>query len=203
MTEFLLIRHGETEWARQGLIQGQRDTPLTPLGRAQAQRLRERLSPHPIEAIYSSDLRRCLDTALILAGGEGGMVHPTPRLRELHFGQAQGLTFDQIQHRFPQVAELWLARSPQLAFPGGEGMGELFGRTSAFFGEVLKKHPSGRVGVVAHDGPLRWALCLLLGWEQQRWWELQLSLASLSIIEAGSPSYRLVLLNDTSHLGGL
>src|SRR5688500_1044189 len=91
-TELWLIRHGESEGNRAGLLQGQRDYPLSARGRQQAQRLAERLGTVRFDALYSSDLTRALDTARAVSATIGLPVTLDPGLREIDYGAWSGLT---------------------------------------------------------------------------------------------------------------
>ena len=95
MTTLLLVRHGETDWNRDGRWQGQSDTPLNELGRRQARELAEQLDG--VDVVYSSDLARARETAEILAERAGVEVRLDPRLRERGFGAWEGLTLAEIE----------------------------------------------------------------------------------------------------------
>ena len=97
MLRLILVRHGETEWNAQRRYQGHSDVPLSALGRRQAARAAERLAALKIDAVYTSDLGRALETAEIIAEQRGLEVCAEPRLRELNFGVFEGLTFDEAQ----------------------------------------------------------------------------------------------------------
>ena len=84
------VRHGETDWNREGRIQGVADVPLSALGREQAQELAASLATRPIGALYSSDLRRALETAKPLGERLGVRAHTAPALRERDFGVNEG-----------------------------------------------------------------------------------------------------------------
>lgn len=201
--ELLLVRHAETAWSRSRRIQGQTDIPLSPLGVSQAERLAERLKGYALAAIYASDLQRSWRTAEVIAAGHRVELRLRPRLRECAFGELEGLTFEEVERRYPAIARAWLERSMDLAYPGGESLRAVRGRSLAFFRQLQRDHPAGAVLVVGHDGPLRWGLGYLLGWRMERWWEYHLEPASLTVVETSSDNPRLVLFNDTSHLAGL
>ncbi len=101
MTTILLARHGETDWNRAGRFQGWADPPLNETGRAQARELAARLAADPFEAVYSSDLRRAHETALIVAEPHGVPVLVDRGLREVDVGSWAGLTRAEIEERFP------------------------------------------------------------------------------------------------------
>jgi probable phosphoglycerate mutase len=101
MATILIARHGETEWNRVGRWQGWADPPLNELGRAQARDLAAQLADVPFDAVYSSDLRRAQETAVIVAAPHGVPVEVDPELREIDVGSWSGLTKDEIRDRFP------------------------------------------------------------------------------------------------------
>ena len=101
VTTILLARHGETEWNREGRWQGWADPSLNDTGRAQARELAEQLRATPFDAVYSSDLRRALETAVILAAPHDLAVVTDADLREIDVGAWSGLTRAEITERFP------------------------------------------------------------------------------------------------------
>src|SRR5439155_24499614 len=99
VTELLLVRHGETDWNREGRWQGQADTPLNDVGRAQARELADALAGERLEAIYASDLRRAYETAEIVGARLGLPVTSEPALRETDVGSWSGLAHDELEGR--------------------------------------------------------------------------------------------------------
>ena len=119
----ILVRHGETIWNEEQRYQGASDPPLSERGELQARRLAARLASESIGLIYSSDSTRALQTADQIAAHHGRQVRADPRLREMDFGDWEGLTYSEIRERYPQALARWqgdpLATSP----PGGESLG--------------------------------------------------------------------------------
>jgi broad specificity phosphatase PhoE len=153
MTELLLVRHGETDWNAESRWQGHADPSLNALGRRQAERLAAELAGERLDAAYSSDLRRALETAEILAERLGVSVQPVRELREIDVGSWSGLTTDEIRERLPDGFD----RLKQLGYgwDGGETPEELQDRVVAALRRIVANHPGGRVLVVAHGGVLR------------------------------------------------
>ena len=118
----LLVRHATAEG--HGRFQGQRDVSLSSARRRELSRLCEKCSHYPIRAVYASDLRRARETAEAVARKFGLEVQARPELREMHFGQWEGLTWNQISRRHPRLASLWIKRFPRQAIPGGEPLGQ-------------------------------------------------------------------------------
>jgi broad specificity phosphatase PhoE len=146
-TTILLVRHGETDWNQQRRVQGHSDTPLNETGIAQARALIERLADEPVEAVYSSDLARALDTARGVAEERGLPVHQVRELREKDFGTWEGLTDTEIFERFPQAHD-----GPWGDAETGEQLAE---RVLGALRRIGAEHPGGTVVVVTHGGPLR------------------------------------------------
>lgn len=141
----LLARHGETDWNREGRMQGHADPPLNARGREQARDLAARLAGFRLDAIYSSDLRRALETAQIVAEALGLRVTPDPGLREIDVGSWEGLTRAEIEERFPG------AHAPE----DGEPREAFRARVVAAVERIAHAHPDGEVLVVAHGGLVR------------------------------------------------
>ena len=204
MARIILVRHGETEWNRSLRYQGQSDIELNEKGIDQAERVRDRLANKKIDVIYSSDLVRALRTAEIIAAKHStGAIHELPLLREMDFGDFEGLTFDEMKDRYPQIAndrQAWRNRGPEMRAPNGESIAQLADRV-AQFAERLKEHrPEETVLVVAHGGSLQVLICLLLGINLEHWWKVRLSSASVTIMETYAHDTGLILLNDVCHL---
>jgi broad specificity phosphatase PhoE len=151
VTTLLLARHGETDWNRDGRFQGHADPPLNDRGRRQAHALADFLAAEPLEAIYSSDLLRAEETAQIVAMQRGMDVLVDPQLRERDVGEWSGLTFTQIEERFPNQIQAW--REGRVVV--GESREALTERVVAAARRISAAHPEGVVLVVSHGGALR------------------------------------------------
>jgi alpha-ribazole phosphatase len=152
VTTLLLVRHGETDWNREGRWQGHSDTHLNELGREQAARVAAELDG--VDVIYSSDLARATETADVVARRLGLEVRVDERLRERSFGAWEGKTAPEIEAEFRDAHSRWLA---------GEGPGaddaepfpDFGARVGSFLQDVLARHPDETVLVVAHGGSIR------------------------------------------------
>jgi broad specificity phosphatase PhoE len=153
VTTLLFVRHGETDWNRDGRWQGGSDTHLNDVGREQASALAASLDG-TVDAIYSSDLSRACETAEILAAKLGLEVHVDERLRERGFGAWEGLTTLEIEERFAHQHERWrLGEGP--GAEDAEPFDTFAARITSFLDELLERHPDDEVLVVAHGGSIR------------------------------------------------
>jgi len=150
-----LFRHGETDWNRAGRLQGHTDTPLNATGLAQAQALAERLRPHRLDAVMSSDLARAWTTARIVAEGLGVPLISEPGLREANIGEAEGLYWPEVKSRFGEtLTERWFTHD-DAAFPGGETGLETRSRGLAALRRFVAAQPYRRIGVSTHGAMVR------------------------------------------------
>ena len=150
-----LFRHGETDWYREGKLQGHTDTPLNATGLAQAQALAERLRPHRLDAVMSSDLARAWTTARIVAEGLGVPLISEPGLREANIGEAEGLYWPEVKSRFGEtLTERWFTHD-DAAFPGGETGLETRSRGLAALRRFVAAQPYRRIGVSTHGAMVR------------------------------------------------
>jgi broad specificity phosphatase PhoE len=199
MLRVLVIRHGRTAWNAAGRLQGQRDTSLSAEGRAQAAAVAGRLAAEPIDQGFCSDLSRARETAAPLASARGLTFRPTPPLRELDFGQWEGMTFQQIQAAGPTEAAAWVRDPFHCSPPGGETAAMLAERIAGFWQNVLsldQPHVERTIVVVTHSGPGRMLISLALGLSGEHHGRFQLRPGSISQLEVHDGYGILVGVND-------
>jgi len=182
---------------------GHSDIELSAAGYRQVEQLRDHLANEKIDAVYSSDLRRALVTAETISSGREVDIITCLELREVNYVACEGLTFQAIGSRYPDVAEKCVDFTLELGFPDGESFEEFIGRTSKFLDRLNKHVPSETILIVSHNGPLKVLVCRLLGIEMEHWWQMRIDIASLSIVETSPRGAIISRLNDTSHLIGI
>jgi broad specificity phosphatase PhoE len=161
MMEILLARHGETDWNRESRFQGHADPPLNELGRQQAAELAEALAEEEFAAVYSSPLRRALETAETVAARHALQAVPVEGLREVDVGSWQGLTRDEVELRYPEQFRRWLDYGR--GWDDGESYEEMGERVLAALEELAARHDGERILAVTHGGPIRAALARAQG----------------------------------------
>lgn len=199
MTTIYLIRHGETEWNRNGRWQGHADVPLTEQGRAQAQALARRLRAERqrFDQIYSSDLQRALETAQIIARAisPDQPVQALPSLREIDVGSWSGLTRAEIMARFPGA----LTDRPYP--PDGESRAAFTERVGGALLGLAEQHPGQKLALVTHGGTVR-AMVLFLQALQGLPADTIGLIGNTSITELrhDESGWRVVRFNDIAHV---
>jgi alpha-ribazole phosphatase len=195
----MLVRHGRTDWNAQRRYQGWSDLPLNEVGLRQANTLAARLAGEQVGAIYASDLQRAMQTAQIIAEKHSRPVISDLRLREMSFGDWEGLTFDEIQARWPGEANAWRGDSLRVAPPGGETLAQVAERVRGALDDIARKNADQTVVLVSHGGPLRVLLCLALGLGVQAHWRFRLDAASVSELVVYDGEATLVKMNVTEY----
>jgi 2,3-bisphosphoglycerate-dependent phosphoglycerate mutase len=162
-TSIVVVRHGETEWNRVRRIQGHCDSALTAKGWEQAQAMRQRLTGMTFDAAFASDLKRAQLTAQCITP----MNMPITSLyglRERSFGDGEGLTYEEVDARFPGTFSRNLGLDPDYRIPNGESRRDLAQRVRTTFQDLAASHPRKTLLVVTHGGVLaalwRWAVGL-------------------------------------------
>lgn len=163
MTLIYLVRHGETPWHAENRYCGRTDIGLTDDGRRQAAQLAEWAAGAGLAAVYSSPLIRARVTAAGAAHRAGVPHQVDPRLAELDFGDAEGLTPAEMRQRFPAARAAFEADPVAHHLPGGEDPRHAIARGEAALDEIVSKHPDGAVLVVCHGTLLRLLTCHLTG----------------------------------------
>jgi broad specificity phosphatase PhoE len=161
VTTILLARHGETDWNREGRFQGHADPPLNETGRAQAAELAAELEAVGLAAVYSSPLRRALETAQAVAAEHGLDPVAVDALREVDVGSWQGLTRVEIETQFPEQFARWLDYDQ--GWEDGESYEGMGRRAVAALLELAVAHEDERILAVTHGGPIRAAFAFADG----------------------------------------
>ena len=206
-----LVRHGETEGNLDDKAQGHFDAQLTDRGRLQAKAVAKRLADVEFDTVYSSDLRRAMDTARAITAHRPKLeIQPRSDLREYHFGIYEDFLWDDVGNAIPEIYQRWknLDTRPTIEFPGGESMGKAWQRVGDFAYEMLNTHRRGNetILVVGHGGSLQALLGQLLNLGIRDQWDFVFSNTGVTILNEHlyTPNaWRMATFNDTSHLNGI
>ena len=199
-TRIIAIRHGETDWNATNRIQGQLDIGLNGVGRWQAQRLAAALACEALDALYASDLMRARDTAQALAERTGLEVRTDVGLRERGFGVFEGLTFAEIELRFPEQERRWRQRDASFGPEDGETLALFYERAVAAVTSLAARHRGQHIAVVAHGGVLDalYRAATRVALDAPRTW--QVGNASINRLLATDAGLTLVGWADSFHL---
>ncbi|WP_131741265.1 bifunctional RNase H/acid phosphatase [Actinomadura roseirufa] len=199
-TTTLLLRHGETPLSAEKRFAGTGDVPLTTTGLAQARAAALALKDRGLDAIVTSPLSRCRDTAAEVAAVTGLDVRVEEGFRETDFGEWEGLTFQEASERWPAELKAWLA-DPAVAPPGGESFTRVSRRVRTALDKLKVRHRHRTVLVVSHVTPIKLLVRDALGAPLASLYRMRLDVASLSSVDwydDGPAS--LLTFNDAHHL---
>lgn len=161
------VRHGVTEWNRQRRFQGQLDIPLSAEGLKQAALVANWLANQQrnFAAIYSSDLLRARQTAEKIGKQLGLEPILSKELREINVGDWQGLSYDEVNERYPGQIEEWYRTIDRFTLPGGESVPLVQRRTFALFRSLLERHAGQAIIVVSHGMALSALIAAIHDWD--------------------------------------
>ena len=204
----LLVRHGETDWNREGRFQGQIDIPLNSQGKNQARAASEFLSSVSIQRAYSSTMARPRQTAeLILASHPGVPLTTTPGLVEIGHGRWEGCLEKEIAESWPELLADWKRAPHTVTMPDGETLQQVWDRSVATWHTLVAGlSPEETALVVAHDAVNKTILCALLGLSPADIWMVKQGNGAVSVLDypQGLDGGAVVsCLNLTGHLGGV
>jgi probable phosphoglycerate mutase len=199
-TRVLAIRHGETAWNVDGRIQGQLDVPLNDTGRWQVHRLALAVADEGIAAIYSSDLLRAIETAQAVARACDRPISTDPGLRERGFGVFEGLSYDEINRRWPEQALRWRKRDPEFGAEGGETLRAFAQRSVDSVARLAALHPGETIAIVSHGGVMDclYRAAARVALDAPRSW--QLGNASINRLLYTPQGFTLIGWSDDHHL---
>ncbi|HEY9847646.1 MAG TPA: histidine phosphatase family protein [Candidatus Caenarcaniphilales bacterium] len=206
----LLVRHGETEWNRQGRFQGGIDVPLNETGQQQARKVADFLKPVQLDAAFSSSMSRPKQTAERILE-----YHPTvpltllDGLREISHGSWEGKLEAEIEHHYPGELHRWREHPAEVQMPQGENLHQVWERAIATWNELVQSSKAAATGsqvglVVAHDATNKVILCHVAGVGPEQFWSFKQGNGAVSIIDypTGDGPPLLQAMNITTHLGG-
>lgn len=204
----LLVRHGETNWNREGRFQGQIDIPLNANGRAQAEAASTFLAPVQIQRAYTSAMARPRQTAeAILAAHPGVPLTSTKGLVEIGHGLWEGRLEPEIAEGWPELLADWKRAPETVQMPEGETIHDVWERSLATWNRIAASlDPQETALVVAHDAVNKAILCALLGLTAADIWAIKQGNGGVTVIDypdgaTGTPV--VAAMNLTNHLGGV
>jgi broad specificity phosphatase PhoE len=191
-TRIVLCRHGETEASARGRFCGALDVGLSPVGRKEAALLAA--GAGVASALYASPARRALETARPIGERVGLEPIIEPRIRELDFGEVDGVPYEQVAALRPELYDEWLRAPTRVRFPGGECYADLRGRAVEAVSEVISRHEGETVLIVTHAGVIRALLAVWLLLADEAVFRIDQRYGSVNVVDwlDGTPVVRLL-----------
>jgi broad specificity phosphatase PhoE len=199
MAKLILARHGETAWNVEKIYRGRMDVNLDEMGIKQAELLGKYLSNWKLEAIYSSPVKRALDTANIVARYQKIGVHVAEGLIDFDYGKWQSLPEQEVQRLYPALLSEWHNNPNKVKMPGGESLEDVRERAIEVVNEVISKY-QGNVVLVSHRVVIKVLICSLLGLDNSHFWNISQDVGGITVFNYLDGRFVLTRHNDTSHL---
>lgn len=197
-----MVRHGQTDFSRENRFCGSIDPPLSSVGAKMADALGAAYGAHGWDAIYCSPSQRARQTALPLAVKASRELVIDEGLREISYGEWEGMKHEEAKAKFPDVYAWWAQDTASRATPGGETAFMVASRAAPVIERIRREHPSGRVLVVSHKATLRILVCALLGMDvrlfRERIGQPVCAVSRFELKPQGTAM--LTMLGDVSHL---
>ena len=207
ITRLYLVRHGQSNGNAEGRFGGHGPTPLSELGQKQAEATAKLLAKEGVNAIFSSDLHRAVQTAEPLSKLTEIPIISTSAFRERNVGVLEGLTFDESKQTFPKDYYALVNRNVHHVITDGESYRHLLRRSTTQLWEILRDHMGGRIAIFSHTGAICFMTLHLMGairrdTKQTPW--IVTSNCGINRFEIrGRNNVRILALNDTRHLSSV
>jgi len=200
-TRILLIRHGRVAWNARSAYTGWTDLPLDEQGEMEAGLLAGRLKAVRLSAVYCSGLVRAARTAEIIAGPRGLAVRLEPDVREINYGEWEGLGEDDIRRAYgDDLFDSWAADPENTRIPGGETFGELRDRAQPAVARIAARHPGETAAVVAHKSVNRVLICCWLGLPVGRYKQIEQENGAINAAVFDGNRVVVETVNDVCHV---
>ncbi len=205
MTKLLIIRHGQSAANLDGVFVGHTDSPLSDLGRRQAEATADYIARnYHVDAAYASDLTRAFDTGKAAADRLGLPITPDPRLREIFAGDWEQQKFDDLSSGGSPEYALWLSDIGVSGCPGGESVAQLQSRIVAALRDICEKNPGKTIVIGTHATPLRVFMTHCLGKPLEEMKDVPwVSNASVTEVDYAHGKFTLISASYDAHLGDM
>ena len=207
-SRIILVRHGETDWNKEGRFQGQIDIPLNETGKNQAQKASNFLKSIDFNKAYSSSMSRPLETAKIILGKKSNLsILKIDELSEISHGLWEGKLEKEIKTTWPEMLNKWHQEPENVIMPEGESIEDVSKRSLNAWQNICKNQNKNDITlVVAHDAVNKTLICNLLGLSYSQIWTIKQGNGGITVIDIfDNPDKDNVLsaLNITTHLGNI
>ena len=196
-----VVRHGQTVSSRENRFSGSSDPPLTEVGEAMAQAFATAYAPVAWDAIYTSPMLRTRQTADALCRLTGVQPIVEDGLKEIGYGEWEGLKQDEVKERWPEAFQYWADDVASRGTPGGDTAFHVAARAMRVVETIRSNHERGNVLLVSHKATLRVITCALLGLDVRLFRErLALPVAAVTMFVVTKRTAQLAVFGDRAHL---
>ncbi len=201
-TRLIIVRHAEAEGNKIRRFHGWTDSALTERGHLQAVRVAERLKDMPVDLIYSSSLKRTMQTAGYIAKSKNLPVNASDELKEINGGDWEDLTWKELEEGWPADYDIWDNRPHLHKMPGGESMTEFHQRTLNEVLHIINQNLGKNICIVTHGTVIRTLICHFRTCSLEEMVNVSwCDNTAVTIIDYENGEFSTVVEGDSSHLG--
>ena len=201
-TRLIFVRHAEAEGNKIRRFHGWTDSALTERGHLQAQRVAERLKDIPIDMIFSSSLQRTKQTAGYISKVKNLPVNLSDQLKEIHGGDWEGLTWNELEERWPEAYDMWDNRPHLHKMPNGESVVELQQRALDEIMKIINQNQGKNICIVTHGTLIRSVICHFRACTLEEMINVAwCDNTGITIVDFENDVFTVVVEGDSSHLG--
>jgi broad specificity phosphatase PhoE len=201
-TRLIFVRHAEALGNKIRRFHGWTDSGITDRGHLQAERVAERLRDTAIDVIYSSSLKRAVQTAEYIARVKGLTLIMSENLKEINGGDWEDHAWTELEQKWPDEYEAWENQPHRLKMPNGESMEEFQGRLLSEVMTIIKRHEGQNICIVTHGTAIRAMICHFRSCTLKEMVNIDwCDNTAITVIEYSDGVFSIVNEGDSSHLG--
>ncbi|HEY9063046.1 MAG TPA: histidine phosphatase family protein [Pseudobacteroides sp.] len=201
-TRLILVRHAQAEGNVREEFHGWTDGDITKKGHLQAQCAATRLKDFKLDVLYSSPLKRAVDTAQYISYESNLPVIKREGLKEINGGDWDGLSWKELQTRWPEEFEIWSGKPHMHRMPNGESMMEFLTRLVNELGFIMLNNRGKNICIVTHGMAIRVLMSYFHGVKLENTPEIKwIGNASITVIDYEDDKFIVTIESDYSHLG--
>jgi alpha-ribazole phosphatase len=200
MSKLILVRHATTKDNINGNLSGHIDSDLSDLGNTQILKLNKFLEKENIDCIYTTTSTRTKNTIKDIAKSKNLNIVESDKLKEINFGDFEGMNFEYIKNSFPEEFEKIIQNGFEYKYPNGESLVDSYNRVCKELNYILESNKEKTILICAHAGTIRNIISYLIGNTHEYHWNFKIDNASISIIDIVDGFPVIQTLNNTAYL---
>lgn len=200
MSKLILVRHATTKDNINGNLSGHIDSDLSDLGNTQILKLNKFLEKENIDCIYTTTSTRTKNTIKDIAKSKNLNIVESDKLKEINFGDFEGMNFEYIKNSFPEEFEKIIQNEFEYKYPNGESLVDSYNRVCKELNYILESNKEKTILICAHAGTIRNIISYLIGNTHEYHWNFKIDNASISIIDIVDGFPVIQTLNNTAYL---
>ena len=200
MVKLILVRHALTVDNQKSRLSGHIDSSISEEGKEQIDKITNYLKDFDIDKIYTTTSSRTKDTVKKLSELKSIEIIEKESLKEISFGDFEGLTFDEIKDKYPKEFQDMIEKGYEYKYPNGESLIDSYNRVCIELDNIISNNDDRTILICSHGGTIRNIITYLISNSYKYHWNFKIDNASVSVVEVDNGFAVINKLNDTSFL---